>query len=226
VKIAVIDSGVNAAHPHIVKRPRGFYFDAQAGTFRENLEACDDPVGHGTAVLAAIQATAPAGAEYFVVKLFGAGLRASSLQLVQALEWAMAEEMDIVNLSLGTPNLEFRAAFESVLELAERKRVLVVAPRHAGGLPVLPGSLDQVIGVDVAWDLPRGEHRMKDGCLWTSGYPRPLPGVPQERNLRGISFAVANATGIVARVCEHLPVRTIDSVRETLESTAVLEGAR
>jgi hypothetical protein len=34
-----------------------------------------------------------------------------------------------------------------------------------------------------------------------SGYPRPIPGVPPERNLKGISFAVANATGLL---CLHL----------------------
>ena len=35
-----------------------------------------------------------------------------------------------------------------------------------------------------------------------SGFPRSLPGVPPKRNLHGISFAVANMTGFVARACE------------------------
>jgi hypothetical protein len=35
--------------------------------------------------------------------------------------------------------------------------------------------------------------------LRASGYPRPIPGVPPERNLKGVSFAVANATGLIAR---------------------------
>jgi hypothetical protein len=33
-----------------------------------------------------------------------------------------------------------------------------------------------------------------------AGYPRPIPGVPPERNLKGLSFAVANVTGVVARL--------------------------
>ena len=37
--------------------------------------------------------------------------------------------------------------------------------------------------------------------LRASGYPRPIPGVPPERNLKGLSFAVANATGLL---CLHL----------------------
>ncbi len=32
-----------------------------------------------------------------------------------------------------------------------------------------------------------------------SGYPRPAPGIPPERNLKGLSFAVANVTGALAR---------------------------
>jgi hypothetical protein len=35
-----------------------------------------------------------------------------------------------------------------------------------------------------------------------SGFPRPIPGVPPERNLKGLSFAVANATGLLAVALE------------------------
>jgi hypothetical protein len=166
--------------------------------------------------MAAIQDKAP-GAEYFAVKLFGPDLRASSIQLLQALEWSIEQRMDIVNLSLGTPNLEYRAAFESLVAEAVRRGVILVAPRHAGGRPVLPGTVEGVIGVDLDWSLPRDSYRTDRNCVWVSGYPRPLPGMPQERNLRGISFAVANATGFVARACERLEVRRIELVRQVLE---------
>ena len=39
----------------------------------------------------------------------------------------------------------------------------------------------------------------------TNSYPRPIPGVPPERNLNGISFAVANATGALAARLETNP---------------------
>jgi hypothetical protein len=38
-----------------------------------------------------------------------------------------------------------------------------------------------------------------------SGFPRPIPGVPPERNLQGVSFAVANVTGFLARLLEAEP---------------------
>ena len=55
------------------------------------------------------------------------------------------------------------------------------------------------------WSLDRhacvveddGPPRMR---VRASGLPRPIPGVPPERNLRGVSFAVANVTGILALV--------------------------
>jgi hypothetical protein len=35
-------------------------------------------------------------------------------------------------------------------------------------------------------------------------FPRPIPNVPRERNLSGVSFAVANVTGFLARATEAL----------------------
>jgi hypothetical protein len=46
-----------------------------------------------------------------------------------------------------------------------------------------------------------------------SGYPRPIPGVPPERNLRGQSFAVANATGILALLIESGPAISLGALR-------------
>ena len=39
-----------------------------------------------------------------------------------------------------------------------------------------------------------------DGSVFwrASPYPRPIDGVPPERNLKGLSFAVANVTGLLA----------------------------
>ena len=43
-----------------------------------------------------------------------------------------------------------------------------------------------------------------------------MPGVPPERNLNGVSFAVANMTGLVARVCEDLTDLSYQTVRAML----------
>jgi hypothetical protein len=61
------------------------------------------------------------------------------------------------------------------------------------------------VGVD--WDCPRDafyfEAHPRPRWL-ASGYPRSLPGVHPLRNLSGVSFAVANMSGFVARACQRV----------------------
>jgi subtilisin family serine protease len=214
LKIAVIDSGVNSKHPHICAVTHGVLLD---GVGHESFE---DTVGHGTAVMAAIQENAP-GAEYFAVKLFGNSLRASSVQLMQAIEWAIDARVSIVNLSLGTPNFDHRRSMEELVKRAQDASVVLVAARNAGpAMPVLPGCLEGVIGVEVDWTLQRDRYRFADGAFFASGFPRSLPGVPPARNLNGVSFAVANMTASVARVCQGLPRRDFESVHAALLAEA------
>ena len=54
-------------------------------------------------------------------------------------------------------------------------------------------------------DCPRGCVEVRGGAgrdvvVAAAPYPRPIPGVPLERNLNGISFAVANVTGMCGAV--------------------------
>jgi hypothetical protein len=72
---------------------------------------------------------------------------------------------------------------------------------------LLPGSLQNVAGVTADWsgDRDQLEVELRPGAtprFAASAYPRPIPGVPKERNLAGVSFAVANVTGFLARALE------------------------
>jgi hypothetical protein len=194
VRIAVIDSGVNPNHPHITRVEGGF----PANDFLDRL-------GHGTAVMAAIQEKAPA-AEYFAVRVFDRELRTNIDVLLAAIEWSIDHHMDIVNLSLGTSNPAHAEKFAPFLA-----RTILVSPAGA-----YPGDLPGVIRVAPDPTIPRDQYRRDGEIFHASGYPRPMPGVPPERNLNGVSFAVANMTGFVARACEELTDRTYESVRAQL----------
>jgi subtilisin family serine protease len=219
LKIAVIDSGVNIRHPHICAPTRGVFLGLEG----EDISS-DDPVGHGTAVTAAIQEKAPQ-AEYYALKLFGASLRATSDRLIAAIAWTIENRMDVVNLSLGTSNIDRRDELEGLVKRAASAGTLLVSARSAGQRPVLPGVLEGVISVDVDWDLPRDRYRVGDengsAYFLASGYPRPLPGISPARNLNGISFAVANMTGFVARACETLPGRSFNEISDALVAEAL-----
>jgi subtilisin family serine protease len=224
VRIAVIDSGVNARHPHITSLVGGL--SVRPGGGIEEGE-CSDVLGHGTAVMAAIQQKAPQ-AEYFAIKVFHSSLRTTADCLLTAIEWAVEHRIDVVNLSLGTRNPDHAARFEALIAKAMAKAVLLVAAREVDAQSCLPGSLPGVFGVGLDWDMPRNLYRCAQtpGGIgyFTSGYPRSLPGVPRERNLHGISFAVANMTGFVARACEESKAAGIalsfDSIAQALRAEA------
>jgi len=221
IRVAVIDSGVNSRHPHIIRAVEGGASIGDDGEFDADDYA--DRIGHGTAVMAAVQEKVP-DADFFAVRVFHAALRTTAANLIRALEWCIENKMDVVNLSLGTTNPAHRTIFEQVVSKALDRGTLLVAAREVDGQLCYPGCLQDVFGVEVDWNCRRDRFHWRsidDRVVFlASGYPRPAPGVPLKRNLHGISFAVANVTGFVVRACEaHGRDRTTGryaAVREVL----------
>jgi len=202
LRIAIIDSGIHPGHPHVGEIAGGIQFSADGGS-----DDYIDRLGHGTAVAGAIREKAP-DAHLFAVKVFDQRLTANIGVILQALQWCRLNHIDLVNLSLGTVNPAHRESFLEVIA----DDLLIVSPAAA-----LPGSLPPVIGVTADPDCPRDAFRYQDGVFYASPHPRPIPGVPVAHNLQGASFAVANMTGLVARVLEH---SGLSGIRETLIAAA------
>ena len=201
MKIAIIDSGIHPGHPHVGEIAGGVEIISTG----EGNDAIDR-LGHGTAVAGAIREKMP-DAELYAVKVFDQRLRANIGVILRALAWCREHGMDLVNLSLGTANPDHKPAFvEAIGDL------LVVSAAGA-----LPGSLPAVIGVGPDPDCPRDVFRYHDGMFYASPYPRAIPGVPVDRNLHGTSFAVANMTGLVARMLQN---SSHPAIRESLISHA------
>ena len=186
MKLAIIDSGVHAGHPHVGGIAGGVGVTAQ-GLSSDFL----DRLGHGTAVAAAIREQAGSQAELYAVKVFHNRLSANIDTILRALEWCREQGMHLINLSLGTRNQAHRAAFE---------RAIAGGPLVVSAAGSLPGDLTGVIAVSPDERCPRDSYGCRDGVFYAAPFPRSIPGVPQEHNLQGASFAVANMTGIIARV--------------------------
>ncbi len=184
IGVAILDSGVSTAHPHV--------FGVRAGRcFVPGFEPTDyrDALGHGTAVAGAI-CEKTAAVELWIARVFGTRLTTTLPVLLEALDWCLEQPVALINLSLGTRNEAHRAPFEDRVERAARRGIRIVA---AGG--ALPGDLPGVVSVRRDDQVPR---LTRTPDFAACGFPRPIPGLPQHVNLSGVSFAVANVTGCLA----------------------------
>ncbi len=198
VRVAVIDSGVHAGHPHVGAVAGGVALEPDGRAHGDYV----DRLGHGTAVTAAIREKAPE-ADLYAVRVFDRSLSTRIETLIRAIDWAVGAGMHVANLSLGTANESHEAVLRAAVDRAADAGVIIVAARDDQGVRWLPGSLPRVVPVRLDWACPRDAytHEAVDGdvVFRASGFPRPIPGVPVARNLHGISFAVANMSGFVAR---------------------------
>jgi subtilisin family serine protease len=203
VTVALLDSGVYGDHPHVggVRRGKSFL----AGTDDTDWT---DRVGHGTAVAAAIREKSPA-VDLIAARIFDRQLATSVDVLVRAIQWGADEGAQLINLSLGTVNPAHAERLAPAVSYAAERGAIVVSAREWNGATWLPGSLAGVVGVVANAELDRDEiDVMRDGSevprYSAAPFPRPIPNVPRERNLSGVSFAVANVTGFLARATEAL----------------------
>ena len=202
VRVAVVDSGVHPANPHIGSSSVSGVHILPDGDVDADFR---DRIGHGTAVAAAILEKAP-GVDLVAVRVFDRTLATSAEVLARAISWATSHGARLINLSLGTSNPARAAVLGAAVEEAAAAGAIVVSAFESDGVTWLPGSMPNAVGVTLDPTCDRHALVMTaDGTrgsirFGASAYPRPIHGVPVERNLSGISFAVANVTGFLARL--------------------------
>jgi len=167
VTIAVIDSGVDAAHPDLTgavvggadvsgrgapdgTRPVSGTGGAEHGTLVASLAA-----GRGSGPTSGVIGAAPAASLLSVSLAFGTGERSADAQVAEAVRWAVDNGADIISLSLTRNTLGWPESWDSAFGYAEENDVVVVAAAgnrgsgtEAVGAPAtMPGVL-AVGGVD------------------------------------------------------------------------------
>jgi subtilisin family serine protease len=164
VKVAVIDSGIDAGHPEFAGR-------VLAGISFVGSSWRTDDCGHGTFVAGEIAANPVNGigiagiafnAELLVAKVVQSDCNVSTTGEVRAITWAVNHGAKVINLSIGgnrdpeDPQIDsFSPAEEAAVEYAWSKGVLVVAavgngpqaPRTPWPFADYPAALPHVLGV-------------------------------------------------------------------------------
>ena len=121
VRVAIVDSGVDADHPdldHCVDRDGGVDVTMDDdGEVSIRSGPHDDVFGHGTACAGIIHALAPE-ARLTSVRVLGPGLTGRAAAFHAGLAWAVDEGFDVINLSLGTTKRDWALAFHEVCDRA------------------------------------------------------------------------------------------------------------
>lgn len=121
VRVAVIDSGIEADHPLLggaVDEAGGVAFTADGdGAVERHDGPHDDVYGHGTACAGIIHALAPE-ASITSVRVLDRSLRGSAAAFLAGLAWAVEQRFDVINLSLGATRPEWALAFHDLCDRA------------------------------------------------------------------------------------------------------------
>jgi subtilisin family serine protease len=146
VKVAVIDSGVDADHPaiggvqgyiEIRQGPEGLIYDPAPHS---------DAFGHGNACAGIIRSLAPE-CELYSVKVLGAQLSGRGVIFAAGLRWAIEQGMDVCNMSLGTTKSDFFGTLHELTDLAYFRNVLLVTAANNMPTPSFPSVYASVIAV-------------------------------------------------------------------------------
>lgn len=134
LRIGVVDSGHLPAQRARVLAGRRFYL-VEEGLAESELR--DDPLGHGTAIIDAISRRAPS-ALFCVAQVFDQRGVTSALQIARAMDWLVAHEVRLINLSLGLR--QDRSLLRAACAAALQRGVLLCASSPAQGQGVYPAS--------------------------------------------------------------------------------------
>lgn len=227
VRVAVVDSGVEAGHPALdgcvdVGGGLAVTVDADGATV-DHPGPHDDAFGHGTAVAGIIHGLAPE-ASITSVRVLGAGLGGKAAGFLRGLGWAVSQGFDVINLSLGTNRREWALAFYEVCDQAYFRNCFVVTAANNGpglSFPSLFGSVTSV-ACNLSTDPFRFHWNPEPPTEFlAAGIDIDVPWVGGGRvRTTGNSFAAPHIAGIAALIRSKHPELRPYQVKTALWSTA------
>lgn len=146
IKVAVVDTGIDAQHPFLKNHIVGGYSAVSKGSSQDDWQ---DHQGHGTHVAGIIRQVAP-DAELMAVRVFpnegeGGGEGATLDTVAAGVKWAIDNGAKVINLSLGGESAS--ASFRKVFEYGASKGVLFAFASGNGRsfVPLTPAAYAGVI---------------------------------------------------------------------------------
>jgi len=223
IRIAVIDSGIDAKHHEL------------AGSIVDSFDALasgEGPHVHGTGIAGAIAAharlmgSAPA-AQIVAIRAFSGsanGAQSNSWVILKALDYAARLNARIINMSFAGPKDPLIE--RGINAEAARGIVLIAAAGNAGAKspPLYPAANPNVIAVsatDAQDHLFQASNRGSHIAVAAPGADVFLPAPDEKYQMTsGTSFAAAYVSGVAALMLERNPALRPDELRAVMIRTA------
>lgn len=199
VRVAIVDTGIDLSHPDLQNNIKG-------GVNTINpVKSANDDNGHGTHVagtVAAVNNTIGVvgvgnTASLYAVKVLDRNGSGFLSDVIEGLDWAVANGMQVVNMSLGT-NSDVQSFHDAVIRVNQAGIVEVAAAGNDSGAVDFPGAYPEVISVAAV-------QKNSDGTLsaasFTSRGPEvdlSAPGVSILSAYKGSTYATLSGTSMAA----------------------------
>ncbi|GLU09869.1 hypothetical protein SLE2022_267070 [Rubroshorea leprosula] len=243
VKMAIFDTGIRANHPH--------FRNIKERTNWTNENTLNDNLGHGTFVAGVIAGEdaeclgfAP-DTEIYAFRVFTDAQVSYTSWFLDAFNYAIATDMDVLNLSIGGPDYLDLPFVEKVWEITANNIIMVSAIGNDGplyGTLNNPADQSDVIGVGgidysdhiasfssrgmSTWEIPHGYGRVKPDVV---AYGREIMGSKVStgcKSLSGTSVASPVVAGVVCLLVSVIPQnKRKELLNPASMKQALVEGA-
>jgi uncharacterized NAD-dependent epimerase/dehydratase family protein len=225
LRVAVVDTGIDSAHPDVAKVAGGIHLVAAAEGVRRD-EAWVDRSGHGTACAGIVSRGLRTRIELLAVRVVDGERGASTRVLAEAIGWAVAEGARVINVSLGAEawqDEDGERVAAACREAASRGVVIVAAAGPEGKAP-LPAVLPEVLAVGTAFCPSDVLYAADDGYVqflargdlqrvaWLSG---------TTVLAKGTSLAAAHVSRAACLILLDDPALSVEGVRRALGAQCV-----
>src|SRR3989344_4156151 len=195
VKVGIIDTGISDKHPDLLTNVKG-----GVNTINSR-KGWNDDNGHGShvaGIVAAINNTsgvvgaAPA-TDLYAIKVLGANGSGYLSDVIEGIQWAMVNGMQVINMSLGTGS-DIQSFHDAVIAAKNAGIVQVAAAGNSGGAASFPGAYPEVIAVSAI-------DQTNTIASWSSRGPEvdlAAPGVSIPSTYMGGGYATLSGTSMAS----------------------------
>ncbi|MGH2753469.1 MAG: S8 family serine peptidase [Actinomycetota bacterium] len=225
VKVAVIDSGIDANHEAVGHVEGGVVLEYDEDT--EEVHRIEGPhedlFGHGTACAGIIRTVAPE-AELYSVRVLGERLTGKGVVFAEGLRWALENGIQVANMSLSTSKRDFFDMFHELADEAYFHNVMLVSAINNVKARSYPSEYSSVFSVaaharkdpfgfdyNPSPPVEFGAPGISVRVAWTDGRYMPMT---------GNSFAAPHIAGLITRILSKHPGLTPFQMKTILAATA------